>query len=85
MAPLGCSGKSPARPTIPTSTDPCKVLRLKPPPPLNAVACTELGIPLNDQVCIHWQDVVALTTWIADVEETRVGLEGCPYVAPTDK
>jgi hypothetical protein len=77
MMPLGCSGKLPA-PTTPKSIEKCDVLRLVPPPPIAAADCGNL-------VCFPVDDVVALALWIADVEETRIGLEGCPYVAPVDK
>lgn len=65
---IGCSGNLPA-PTIPTSTEPCQVLRLTKPPPLHFA---NGALPLEDRI--------ALILWIADVEETRIGLEGCPLV-----
>lgn len=35
--------------------------------------------------CLPWFEARDLAKWIADVEETRLGLEGCPYVAPLDE
>lgn len=78
MTPLACSGKSPA-PTIPHSTDPCAVLRLRPPPKLHVEACSET------MDCLPWSETRDLAKWIADVEETRLGLEGCPLVRPVDR
>lgn len=76
MTPLACSGTSRA-PTTPKSTDPCLILRLTPPPELDAQAC-------GDRVCLSVADTLALSLWIADVEETRHGLDGCPLVQLTD-
>ncbi len=73
MALIGCSGNSPV-PTIPTSTNHCEVLRLNKPPALHF---DDGALPLEDRI--------ALALWIADVEETRIGLEGCPLVQPVDE
>ncbi len=78
MTPVGCSGKSPGLTTKP-STDPCRILRLKKPPPLHVEACSQT------MDCIPWFEARDLAKWIADVEETRIGLEGCPYVHPVDE
>jgi hypothetical protein len=75
--PLACSGMSP-EPTTPPSTD-CTVLRLRPPPKLHVEPCNET------MDCLPWHEAVALAKWIADVEETRIGLEGCPWVRPVDE
>lgn len=71
MMPLACSGMSP-EPTIPHSTKPCQILRLKKPPQLT-------------DVCLSTEQAVQLAIWIFDVEETRVGLEGCPLVQLVDE
>lgn len=95
LGPLSCSGVSPT-PTIPKSIEPCRVLRLAPPPPGKSVKpCSEVVpldemddqrlLPLNSQVCIDIVDTTALAVWIADVEETRLGLESCPLVQLVDE
>jgi len=80
LGPLGCSETSP-KPTTPKSTE-CAILRLAPPPKLHAANCES---DLGTQVCLTREATVALAVWIADVEETRHGLEGCPLVRLVDE
>ena len=69
-----------AKRTETTSISSCRVLKLRPPPQLHVQPCGET------MDCLPWFEALELAKWIADVEETRLGLEGCPYVEPvTDK
>jgi hypothetical protein len=41
--------------------------------------------PCIDAVCLSPSESQLLSIWIAEVDETRIGLEGCPLVQLVDE